>query len=82
MLSVLDGVSFADPTALTKHPCFDPFAVDQKGRTTAVAVNKFIHMVSLSSDTDRTQCEILAVSAFGRWGCLALEFLYLLKVSL
>jgi len=82
MLSVLDGVSFADPTALTKHPCFDPFAIDQKGRTTAVAVNKFIHMVSLSSDTERTQCEILAVSAFGRWGCLGFEFLYLLKVSL
>lgn len=73
MLSVLDGVGFADPTALTKHPCFDPFAVDQKGRTAAVAVNKFIHMVSLASDTDRTQREILAVSTFGWRGGLSLE---------
>lgn len=76
MLSVLDGVGFADSTAFTKHPCFDPFAVDQKGRTTAVAVNKFIHMVSLSSDTDGTQREILAVSAFGWWGSLGFELLY------
>jgi len=73
---LLDCACFIDPTAFAVHPQFTALAIDGKGFTTFVAVNKFIHTVSLLLHTKIAQSKVLAVFAFrGRCSLLCKFFL-------
>lgn len=67
---MLNCACFIDPTTLAVHPQLTALAIDGKGFTTFVAINKFIHPPSLTADTDITQSDILAVFAFRGRGSL------------
>ena len=78
---MLDRACFIDPTALAVHPQFAALAIDGKGFTTFVAVNKFIHITSLPVQTDVAQSDILVVFTLrGRSGILGHLFLLFQKL--
>jgi hypothetical protein len=82
---LLDCACFIDPTAFAVHPQFTALAIDGKGFTTFVAVNKLIHAPSLLGHTDIAKSNGLVVFALRRWGSLFRQFflhLQILKTSL
>lgn len=65
---MLDCACFIDPTTFAVHPQFTALAIDGKGFTTFVAVNKFIHITSLPVQTNVAQSDILVVFTLRSWG--------------
>lgn len=69
-ITLLNCACFIDPTTLAVHPQLTALAIDGKGFTTFVAINKLIHIPSLLAHTDITQSNILAVFTFRGGGSL------------
>ena len=81
-ITLLNRACFIDPTTFAVHPQLAALAIDGKGFTTFVAINKFIHTPSLLAHTDITQSDILAVFALRGWCGILFHFLHLFEILL